>query len=44
MNDGLISRKMPAWEKVIWGAIALYLVAVFVVLWIFGFSRLAFPL
>jgi len=36
-------RSMPRWEKVTWLLIVAYLIIVFSVFWIYGFSHLAFP-
>jgi hypothetical protein len=46
MTDGTIGRlkTIPAWEKVVWLMIALYLLVVFWVFWSLGWSRLPFPL
>jgi len=44
MNSDNNPRKMPGWEKIIWAVIILYLIAVFVVFWFLGFSKLAFPI
>jgi len=35
---------LPRWEKITWVLILVYLIIVFYVFWIYGLSRLPFPL
>ncbi len=44
MSEDEYTGPQPLWEKLVWGTIILYLVVVLIVFWIFGFSRLPFPL
>jgi hypothetical protein len=36
-------QAIPGWEKVTWILIAVFLIIVFSVFWVYGFSRLPFP-
>ncbi len=36
-------QSVPRWEKVTWFLIALYLILALAIFWIYGFSRLPFP-
>jgi len=37
-------RSLTLWEKLIWLLIAVYLLIVLSVFWMYGFSRLPFPI
>ena len=41
--DPPVMRELSPWEKRIWLVIAAYLLIVLWVFWVYGFSRLPFP-
>lgn len=43
MMEKIDLRSIPRWEKTTWLLIVLYLIIAFGVFWIYGFSRLPFP-